>query len=88
MGTVKMENVAAIWATFSLERKSIHDSFRKYYKGNGKLLSLTTKSLDSDLRGGGALLLGYGKKGVYQPGITLYLPEGRDLATQGFMMWK
>lgn len=63
-------------------------NFEIEYMGDGKLLRLITESKHPKLRGGGALLLDYGKKGVYQPGITLYLPEGRDLATQGFMMWK
>ncbi|MFC6269809.1 hypothetical protein [Frigoriflavimonas asaccharolytica] len=59
------------------------------YMGNGKLLRLITNNLDTNLRGGGALKLEYGKdKDIFQPGITLFLPEGRDLATQGFMMWK
>lgn len=55
--------------------------------GNGKLLCLVSNSKDANLIGGGALILKY-DNGTYQPGITLYLPEGRDLATQGFMMWK
>lgn len=58
------------------------------YMGGGKLIRLITRNQHPKLRGGGALLLKYGEKGIYQPGITLYLPEGRDLATQGFMMWK
>ncbi|KFC20427.1 hypothetical protein [Chryseobacterium sp. FH1] len=64
------------------------DNFVLEYMGNGKLLRLITDNQHPKLKGGGALLLNYGKGGVYQPGITLYLPEGRDLATQGFMMWK
>lgn len=63
--------------------------YKMDYMGDGKLLCLITDSLDPKLRGGGALMLEYGEdKSIYQPGITLYLPEGRDLATQGFMMWK
>lgn len=62
--------------------------YKLRFMGDGKLLRLITTDQHPRLRGGGALLLNYGKKGVYQPGITLYLPEGRDLATQGFMMWK
>lgn len=56
--------------------------------GNGKLLRLNQTSLDNLYRGKGALLLKYGTKGKFFTGITLYLPEGRDLATQSFMMWK
>jgi hypothetical protein len=62
--------------------------FKIEYMGDRKLLRLVTNNQDPDLRGGGALLMNYGKGGIYQPGITLYLPEGRDLAKQGFMMWK
>ena len=40
------------------------------------------------LNNGGALFLKYGEGGIFVPPITLYLPEGRNLATQGFMMWK
>lgn len=55
----------------------------------GKLLCLIRKSLDLKLRVGGELMLEYGEEiSIFQPGITLYLPEGRDLATQDFMMWK
>lgn len=63
------------------------NNFRMDYMGNGKLLCLVTNSKDQNLIGGGALILKY-NEGINQPGITLYLPEGRDLATQGFMMWK
>ena len=62
--------------------------FKVEFMGNRKLLRLVANSLNSDLRGGGALILKFGEDGIYQPGISLYLPEGRDLATQGFMMWK
>lgn len=59
------------------------------YMGDGRLLRLTTKNMNPDVRGFGILMLKYGKEEyIFQPGITLYLPEGRDLATQGFMMWK
>lgn len=64
------------------------NNFDTEYMGGGKLLRLITDNQHPKLRGGSALLLNYGKGGIYQPGITLYLPEGRDLATQGFMMWK
>ncbi|MFC6269810.1 hypothetical protein [Frigoriflavimonas asaccharolytica] len=57
------------------------------YMGDGKLLRLRQSSLEENYRGKGALMLEY-DEGYYFPGITLYLPEGRDLATQGFMMWK
>ena len=63
------------------------NNFKLDYMGNGKLLSLLTNNKDANLIGGGALILNF-ENGVFQPGITLYLPEGRDLATQGFMMWK
>ncbi|WP_282631115.1 hypothetical protein [Empedobacter sedimenti] len=63
-------------------------NYKMEYMGNKKLLRLVTNSLDIDLRGGGALWLSYDDDGFFAPGITLYLPEGRDLATQGFMMWK
>lgn len=72
---------------YNYEMESLKD-FKIEYMGEGKLLRLITNNPDMDLRGGGALLLLYGKTGVFQPGITLFLPEGRDLATQGFMMWK
>ena len=62
--------------------------FKMVYMGEGKLLRLNQTSLDDRYRGKGALILKYGKTGEYFPGITLFLPEGRDLATQGFMMWK
>ena len=65
--------------------------FGKYtqeYMGDGKLLRLVTDNQKSSFRGGGALYLTYGNGGVHLPGITLYLPKGRDLKTQGFMMWK
>lgn len=58
------------------------------YMGDGRLLRLVNRSQRSKLRGGSALLLSYGKNGTFAPEVTLYLPEGRDLATQGFMMWK
>ena len=61
--------------------------FGEEFMGNGKLLRLVETSRSLDARGG-ALILKYGNKGIYRPAITLYLPEGRDLATQGFMMWK
>ena len=57
------------------------------FMANGKLLRLRQASLEPDYRGKGALMLEY-DGGYYFPGITLYLPEGRNLATQGFMMWK
>lgn len=57
------------------------------YMGDGKLLRLRHSSLEENYRGKGALMLEY-DEGYYFPGITLCLPEGRDLATQGFMMWK
>ena len=63
-------------------------NYKLKFMGKGKLVRLITDNQHPKLRGGGALLLNYGNGGVYQPGITLYLPEGRDLATQGFMMWK
>nr|WP_314499511.1 hypothetical protein [uncultured Chryseobacterium sp.] len=62
--------------------------YRIEYMGEGRLLRLITNSKDPDLRNGGALFLKYGKGGIFVPPITLYLPEGRNLATQGFMMWK
>lgn len=62
--------------------------FKMEYMGNNKLLRLITNSQDPDLRNGGALFLKYGEDGISVPDITLFLPEGRDLATQGFMMWK
>jgi len=57
------------------------------YMGDGRLIRLVTNSQDPDFRGGGALYLDY-DEGTFLPGITLYLPKGRDLKTQGFMMWK
>ena len=51
-------------------------------------INILQTSLDDRYRGKGALILKYGKTGEYFPGITLFLPEGRDLATHGFMMWK
>lgn len=62
-------------------------NFKLEYMGNGKLLRLINKKQEIFLRGGGALLLKYGEDGIYAPAITLYLPQGRDLETQGFMMW-
>ena len=62
-------------------------NYKMEYMGNGKLLRLRQNSLDKNYRGKGALCLKF-EDGIYFPGITLYLPEGRDLATQGFMMWK
>ena len=64
------------------------ENYTVEYMGDEKLLRLVTNSQKASLRGGGALYLTYGKKGVLLPGITLYLPKGRDLKTQGFMMWK
>ena len=64
------------------------EDFKTVFMGDGKLLRLNQRSLDDRYRGKGALILKYGKTGEYFPGITLFLPEGRDLATQGFMMWK
>ena len=64
------------------------ENYTVEYRGDGRLVKLVTNSQDPDFRGGGALYLTYGKKGVLLPGITLYLPKGRDLKTQGFMMWK
>ncbi|MGI9653028.1 hypothetical protein [Chryseobacterium sp. RLHN22] len=58
------------------------------FMGDGKLIRLINRSKRPKLRGGSALLLSYGKNGNFAPEISLYLPEGRDLATQGFMMWK
>ncbi|MDR2238785.1 MAG: hypothetical protein LBE92_21940 [Chryseobacterium sp.] len=69
------------------KRKSLQN-FELEYMGNDKLLRLITNNQHPKLRGGGALLLKYGNDAMYQPGITLFLPEGRDLATQSFMMWK
>ena len=74
-----------------MDREYQIQPFGKYtveYMGDGKLLRLITDSKDSVFRGGGALFLNYGNGGVFRPGITLYLPKGRDLKTQGFMMWK
>lgn len=68
-------------------KMKISENYTVNYQGNGKLLRLTNNSLDPDYRGGGALCL-ENDEGYYYPGITLYLPEGRDLATQGFLMWK
>ena len=62
-------------------------NYKLQYMGGGKLLRLSQTSLEKRYRGKGALCLEY-DEGYYFPGITLYLPEGRDLATQGFMMWK
>lgn len=62
--------------------------YKMEYMGEGRLLRLITNSQDLDLRNGGALFLKYGEGGIFVPPITLYLPEGRNLATQGFMMWK
>jgi len=62
--------------------------YKMEYMGDGRLVRLMTNSQDPDLRNGGALFLKYGEGGISVPGITLYLPEGRNLATQGFMMWK
>lgn len=56
------------------------------YLGNGKLVWLQKKANDITKRKS-VLGLQY-DEGIYYPGITLFLPEGRDLATQGFMMWK
>lgn len=67
--------------------KPIKD-YKMEYMGDGKLLRLRQSSMEQDYRGRGALCLTYGEGGLYFPGITLYLPEGRDLTTQGFMMWK
>ncbi|MBP2617813.1 hypothetical protein [Chryseobacterium jejuense] len=58
------------------------------FMGEGKLVRLINRSQRPKLRGGSALLLTYGSNSSFAPEITLYLPEGRDLATQGFMMWK
>ena len=74
-----------------MDREYKIQPFGKYtveYMGDGKLLRLITASQDPVFRGGGALYLDYGNGGVFRPGITLYLPKGRDLETQGFMMWK
>lgn len=65
-------------------------NFEMEYMGDGKLVRLITDNEHPSLRGGGALLLQYGtgeNTRIHQPGITLYLPEGRSLE-QGFMMWK
>lgn len=65
-------------------------NFEIEYMGDGKLVRLITDNEHPALRGGGALLLQYGtgeNTRTHQPGITLYLPEGRSLE-QGFMMWK
>lgn len=64
------------------------ENYKVEFMGNGKLVALITNSDKSDYRGGSALMLKDENGDIYQPGITLYLPEGRDLATQGFMMWK
>lgn len=61
--------------------------YKMDYMANGKLLMLITNNMKSEYRGGGALYLAH-SGGFYLPSITLFLPEGRDLATQGFMMWK
>ncbi|MDM1555203.1 MULTISPECIES: hypothetical protein [Chryseobacterium] len=58
------------------------------FMGDGKLVRLINRSQRPKLRGGSALLLTYGSNSTFAPELTLYLPEGRDLATQGFMMWK
>jgi hypothetical protein len=63
-------------------------NYKMEFMGNGKVLLLTTNSLEPEFRGGGALMLNYREGNIFQPGIPLFLPEGRDLATQGFMMWK
>lgn len=62
-------------------------NYKIEFMGDGKLLRLRQNSNDEKYRGKGALML-ESDEGFYFPGITLYLPEGRDLATQGFMMWK
>ncbi|MBP2617814.1 hypothetical protein [Chryseobacterium jejuense] len=62
-------------------------NYKIEFMGDGRLLRLRQNSIDKNYRGKGALMLEY-DEGYYFPGITLYLPEGRDLATQGFMMWK
>ena len=63
------------------------ENYTVEYMGDGRLVRLVTNSQDPDFRGGGALYLDY-DEGTFLPGITLYLPKGRDLKTQGFMMWK
>ena len=60
--------------------------FDVQFLGDGKLVWLRKKSNKISERKS-ILGLKY-HEGIYYPGITLYLPEGRDLATQGFMMWK
>ena len=65
--------------------------FQKYtfdYMANGKLLRLITDNPNPEFKNSDPLFLKYGKSGIYIPSVILYLPEGRDLATQGFMMWK
>lgn len=63
--------------------------FQKYdfgFMAHGKLLRLITDN--PNFKNADPLFLKYGTNGIYIPSVILYLPEGRDLATQGFLMWK